>query len=143
MFNNLTTEEVNVLVRSSDYFKLPKEVVFYNNRENLADCSLESTKHNEGWLFKRQGVSYYYDPHRESLQMTLGGGAVVSKPHKVSVDGLQKLLNRELSLSDFEVDLDLWLTLYLNSLTPTTRMCLLKEFLKQGFDLDVEGLAHD
>lgn len=52
-------------------------------------------------------------------------------------------MNRELSLSDFEVDLDLWLTLYLNSLTPTTRMCLLKEFLKQGFDLDVEGLAHD
>lgn len=143
MFNNLTTEEVNVLVRSSDYFKLPKEVVFYSNRENLADCSLESTKHNEGWLFKRQGVSYYYDPHRESLQMTLGGDAVVSKPHKVSVEGLQKLLNRELSLSDFEVDLDLWLTLYLNSLTPTTRMCLLKEFLKQGFDLDVEGLAHD
>lgn len=28
MFNNLTAEEVNVLVRSSDYFKLPKEVVF-------------------------------------------------------------------------------------------------------------------
>ena len=143
MFNNLTAEEVNVLVRSSDYFKLPKEVVFYNNRENLADCSLENTKHNEGWLFKHQGVSYYYDPHRESLKMVLGEGSVVSKPHKVSMEGLQQLLNREVSLSDFEVDLELWLAQYIQELTPTTRMHLLVEFLKQGYDLDLEGLVHD
>lgn len=140
MFNNLSTEEVNLLVRSNDYFKLPKEVVFYSNRENLADFSLENTKHNEGWLFNTKGrVLYYYDPHRESLKMVLGEGSVVSKPHKVSMEGLQQLLNREVSLSDFEVDLELWLAQYIQELTPTTRMHLLVEFLKQGYDLDLEG----
>lgn len=144
MLNNLTPEEVDFLVRKNDYFKLPKEVAYYSAREELSTCSLENTKLNEGWLFKNQdGVLYYYDPHRESLKMVLGGGSVVSKPHKVSLEGLQKLLNKELSLSDFEVDQKLWLTNYLQSLTPTTRTSLLVEFLKQGFDLDVESLAHD
>ena len=143
MFNNLSPEEVDYLVRRNNYFKLPKEVVYYSDREQLSDCSLENTKHNEGWLFKRQGVSYYYDPHRKSLKVGLGGGAAVSKPHKVSVEGLQKLLTSELSLSDFEVDQDLWLSLFLQELTPTTRLSLLVEFLKQGNNLDLEGLAHD
>lgn len=143
MFNNLSTEEVNLLVRSNDYFKLPKEVVFYSNRENLADCSLENTKHNEGWLFNTNGVSYYFDPHRDSLKMVLGGGSVVSKPHKVSIDGLQKLLDRESSLSDFEVDQELWLAQYVQELTPTTRTNLLFTLLKQGFDVDLEGLVSE
>lgn len=141
MFNNLSPEEVDYLVRRNNYFKLPKEVVYYSDREQLSDCSLENTKHNEGWLFKHQGVSYYYDPHRESLKVVLDEGAAISKPHKVSMNGLQKLLNRELSLSDFEVDEDLWLALYLQELTPTTRLSLLVEFLKQGHDLDLEGLV--
>lgn len=75
--------------------------------------------------------------------MVLGEGSVVSKPHKVSMEGLQQLLNREVSLSDFEVDLELWLAQYIQELTPTTRMHLLVEFLKQGYDLDLEGLVHD
>lgn len=143
MFNNLSTEEVNLLVRSNDYFKLPKEVVFYSNRENLADCSMDNTKNNEGWLFNTNGVSYYFDPHRDSLKMVLGGGSVVSKPHKVSIDGLQKLLDRESSLSDFEVDQELWLAQYVQELTPTTRTNLLFTLLKQGFDVDLEGLVSE
>lgn len=143
MFNNLSTEEVNLLVRSNDYFKLPKEVVFYSNRENLADCSLENTKHNEGWLFNTNGVFYYFDPHRESLKMVLGGGSVVSKPHRVSLEDLQKLLDRESSLSDFEVDQELWLAQYVQELTPTTRTNLLFTLLKQGFDVDLEGLVSE
>lgn len=144
MFNNLTPEEVDSLVRGHAYFKLPKGVAYYSNRGQLSDCSMENTKPNEGWLFKsRDGVLYYYDPHRESLKVVLGGGSVVSKPYKVSLEGLQKLLNKELSLSDFEVDQELWLTDYLQNLTPTTRTSLLVEFLKQGFDLDLEGLVND
>ena len=144
MLNNLTPEEVDFLVRENDYFKLPKEVAYYSAREELSACSLENTKLNEGWLFKNQdGVLYYYDPHRESLKMVLGEGSVVSKPHRVSIDGLQKLLNRELSLSDFEVDQELWLTNYLQELTPTTRTSLLFTLLKQGFDLDLEGLTSE
>lgn len=144
MFNNLIPEEVDSLVRGNAYFKLPKGVAYYSDKKQLSDCSLENTKFNEGWLFKNQdGVLHYYDPHRESLKVVLGGGSVVSKPHRVSVEGLQQLLNREVSLSDFEVDQELWLTDYLQSLTPTTRMHLLVEFLKQGYDLDLEGLVHD
>ena len=143
MFNNLTPEEVNRLVRSNDYFKLLKEVVFYSNRENLADCSMDNTKNNEGWLFNTNGVSYYYDPHRESLKMVLGGGSVVSKPHRVSLEGLQKLLDRESSLSDFEVDRELWLAQYVQELAPTTRTNLLFTLLKQGFDVDLEGLVSE
>lgn len=143
MFNNISTEEVNLLVRSDDYFKLPKEVVFYSNRENLANCSMDNTKNNEGWLFNTNGVSYYYDPHRESLKMVLGLGSVVSKPHRVSLEGLQKLLDRESSLSDFEVDQELWLAQYVQELTPTTRTNLLFTLLKQGFDVDLEGLVSE
>lgn len=94
-------------------------------------------------FFNTNGVSYYFDPHRESLKMVLGGGSVVSKSHKVSVEGLQKLLGRELSLSDFEVDLELWLAQYLQELTPTTRTNLLFTLLKQGFDVDLEGLVSE
>lgn len=143
MFNNLSPEEVNVLVRSNEQFKIPKEVVFYSKRENLADCSLDNTKHNEGWFFHINGVSYYFDPHRESLKVVLGGGSVVSKPHKVSVEGFQRLLNRELSLMNFKVDQDLWLSQYLQELPPTTRTNLLFTLLKQGFDLDLEGLISE
>lgn len=143
MFNNLSPEEVNVFVRNNPTFKLPKEVVFYSNRENLADCSMDNTKNNEGWLFNTNGVSYYFDPHRESLKMVLGGGSVVSKPHRVSIDGLQKLLDRESSLSDFEVDQELWLAQYVQELTPTTRTNLLFTWLKQGFDVDLEGLVSE
>lgn len=144
MFNNLLPEEVDSLVRGNAYFKLPKGVAYYSDKDQLSDCSLENTKPNEGWLFNTKGrVLYYYDPHRESLKMVLGEGSVVSKPHKVSMEGLQQLLNREVSLSDFEVDLELWLAQYIQELTPTTRMHLLVEFLKQGYDLDLEGLVHD
>lgn len=144
MFNNLSPEEVNSLVRGSAYFKSPKEVTYYSGKNNLSECSLEETKPNEGWWFNLPGrVLYYYDPHRESLKMVLGEGSVISKPYKVSLEGLQQLLNREVSLSDFEVDLELWLTLCVQELAPTTRMRLLIEFLKQGYDLDLEGLAND
>lgn len=143
MFNNLTAEEVNVLVRSSDYFKLPKEVVFYSNRENLADCSIENTKHNEGWLIKTKDVSFYYDPHRESLKLDVGNGLSFGLPYKVSLDALPSVINYKISITEFEIDRDLWLSHYLQELTPTTRLNLLFTLLRQGFDLDVEGLVHD
>ena len=143
MFNNLTPDEVDILVRSSDYFKLPKEVVFYRNRENLADCSLENTKHNEGWLFKTKDASFYYDPHRESLKLDVGNGLAFSLPYKVSLDALPSVINYKISITDFEIDRDLWLSQYLQELTPTTRTDLLFTLLKQGFDIDLEGLLSE
>ena len=143
MFNNLTTEEVNLLVRNNDYFKLPKEVVFYSNRENLADCSLESTKHNEGWLFKTKDASFYYDPHRESLKLDVGNGLTFGLPYKVSLDALPSVINYKKSITDFEIDRELWLSQYVQELTPTTRTNLLFTLLKQGFDIDLEGLLSD
>jgi hypothetical protein len=143
MFNNLTPDEVDILVRSSDYFKLPKEVVFYSNRENLADCSLENTKHNEGWLFKTKDASFYYDPHRESLKLDVGNGLAFSLPYKVSLDALPSVINYKISITDFEIDRDLWLSQYLQELTPTTRTDLLFTLLKQGFDIDLEGLLSE
>lgn len=143
MFNNLSTEEVNLLVRSNDYFKLPKEVVFYSNRENLADCFLDNTQHNEGWLFKTKDASFYYDPHREFLKLDVGNGLVFSLPYKVSLDALPSVINYKISITDFEIDRDLWLSQYLQELTPTTRTNLLFTLLKQGFDVDLEGLVSE
>lgn len=143
MFNNLTPDEVDILVRSNDYFKLPKEVVFYSNRENLADCSLDNTQHNEGWLFKTEDASFYYDPHRESLKLDVGNGLVFSLPYKVSLDALPSVINYKISITDFEIDRDLWLSQYLQELTPTTRTNLLFTLLKQGFDIDLEGLLSE
>lgn len=143
MFNNLTPDEVDILVRSNDYFKLPKEVVFYSNRENLADCSLDNTQHNEGWLFKTKDASFYYDPHRESLKLDVGNGLVFSLPYKVSLDALPSVINYKISITDFEIDRDLWLSQYLQELTPTTRTNLLFTLLKQGFDIDLEGLLSE
>lgn len=143
MFNNLTPDEVDILVRSNDYFKLPKEVVFYSNRENLADCSLENTKHNEGWLFKTKDASFYYDPHRESLKLDVGNGLAFSLPYKVSLDALPSVINYKISITDFEIDRDLWLSQYLQELTPTTRTDLLFTLLKQGFDIDLEDLLSE
>lgn len=143
MFNNLTPDEVDILVRSNDYFKLPKEVVFYSNRENLADCSLDNTQHNEGWLFETKDASFYYDPHRESLKLDVGNGLVFNLPYKVSLDALPSVINYKISITDFEIDRDLWLSQYLQELTPTTRTNLLFTLLKQGFDLDLEGLLSE
>ena len=101
MFNNLSPEEVNLLVRNNDYFKLPKEVVFYSNRENLADCSLESTKHNEGWLFKTKDASFYYDPHRESLKLDVGNGLAFGLPYKVPLGALSSVITYKVSITEF------------------------------------------
>lgn len=143
MFNNLTPDEVDILVRSNDYFKLPKDVVFYSNRENLADCSLDNTQHNEGWLFKTKDAFFYYDPHRESLKLDVGNGLVFSLPYKVSLDVLPSVITYKTSITDFEIDRDLWLSQYLQELTPTTRTNLLFILLKQGFDVDLEGLINE
>lgn len=143
MFNNLTPDEVDSLVRSNDYFKLPKEVVFYSDRENLADCSLDNTQHNEGWLFKTKDASFYYDPHRESLKLDVGNGLVFSLPYKVPLGALSSVITYKVSITEFEVDRDLWLANYLQDLTPTTRTNLLFTLLKQGFDIDLEGLLSE
>ena len=143
LFNYLSPEKVNLLVRNNNFFKLPKEVVFYSKRENLADCSLENTKHNEGWLFKTKDVSFYYDPHRESLKLDVGNGLAFGLPYKVSLDALPSVINYKISITDFEIDRDLWLSQYLQELTPTTRTNLLFILLKQGFDIDLEGLLSE
>ena len=79
MFNSLSPEEVNVFVRNNPTFKLPKEVVFYSNRENLADCSMDNTKNNEGWLFNTNGVStsYLIKSNATRLWKSLGNSSVL------------------------------------------------------------------
>lgn len=94
-------------------------------------------------MFKTKDASFYYDPHRESLKLDVGNGLAFSLPYKVSLDALPSVINYKISITDFEIDRDLWLSQYLQELTPTTRTDLLFTLLKQGFDIDLEGLLSE
>ena len=140
MFNNLKPDELDSIIRSNSYFKLPKDVVYYSERTLEEDLPrmLEETKVQEGWLFVEGNKKFYYNPHRESLLVKFSD-SVLSKPYRVSFSELSSILQGKRDLADFPVDKEMYLADFVQELTPTTRMLLLYQILLNGFDFDVKG----
>ena len=139
MFNNLKPDELDSIVRSTSLFKLPKDVVYYNERtfeENIPHL-LEETKEQEGWLFVVGNKKFYYNPHRESLLVKFSDSAL-SKPYRVSLSELSSVLQGDSDLAEFLVDNEMYLADFVQELTPTTRMLLFYQMLLNGADFDIE-----
>lgn len=140
MFNNLKPDELDSVIRSNSFFKLPKDVVYYSERtlEDHLPHMLEETKEQEGWLFVVGNKKFYYNPHRESLLVKFSD-SVLSKPYRVSLFELSSVLKGERTLAEFLVDKEMYLADFVQELTPTTRMLLFYQMLLNGADFDIEG----
>lgn len=142
MFNNLSSDELDSILRRNSSFKLPKDVVYYSEQSLEDDLPhlLETTKEQEGWLFVKDNKKFYYNPHRESLLLKISD-SVLSKPLRVSISELPSVLQGDCNLSEFSVDKEMYLADYLQELTPTTRLILLYQMLLEGADFDVEAFV--